>query len=133
MYCIAKTFKCNCHNQKPKSTSWKELRAFSSVDSSLPSTADIRWNQPFPFDVPFFPADCVEHKVDSALDTNAANKGTPAHLPPYPPAHTYKKTSSRKRISVDNNEDVQYHPNKRVSTVRSAQQSLAMIEDSLEG
>lgn len=68
------------------------------------------------------------------MDNHGAHRvGVPTHLPSYPPAHTYKRSSSsKKRSAAEVDASTGVVASKKVSSVRSAQQSLAMIEDSLE-
>lgn len=139
---------------------------------NLNNDASAKWNQPFPFEVPNFP---VSNPSKSSVDTKLSNLDqttpkdafVPSHLPNYPPAHTYKRSStvSKKRtiveVSGEEASKVRFESNccytyhsthvpclndvvmclhrdgphkavKRVAAIKSAQQSLTMIEDSVD-
>lgn len=99
-----------------------------------------KWYQPFPFDVPAFP---VATPSDAAASSSSlVGEGTPKdpyipdHLPSFPPAHTFKRSSSKKRAfqAKDGEKDKERGVRKapRLETIKSAQSSLAAIEDSID-
>lgn len=125
--------------QRPKNTNWKELRSFAFEDVKNPTMDSTKkWCQPFPFDVPSFPvaADSTSGSK-SALSvgdtTTTKDPYIPNHLPAFPPAHTYKRSSSKKRSS-DGGAGSSEQPKKqsRSAAIKSAQSSLAIIEDSID-
>jgi len=80
-----------------------ELELGPEIDNetvaSLKASASA-WHQPFPHHVPDFP---VRRKLKPEIrlpdELATRGRGVPAHLPPYPPVHTYKRShgGSKKR------------------------------------
>jgi hypothetical protein len=144
------------------------LRDFAFEDVKNPQIESAtKWNQQFPFDVPNFPVsrpyDISVSSTDASVISGSSARdaaGFPSFLPPFPPAHTYKRnssssaggggggggsgagtgTSSRKRqlaqqqVSVKNEprEDEATKKVQRIANIKSAQNSLAVIEDSVD-
>jgi len=114
----------------PEATSWKELRdfAFETVTNGDETTLIPRWVQPFPSSVPKFPASKREMSMApeySLPGQRGAN--VPAHLPAFPPAHTYKHTApARKKRAIASQEAQQI---KRIADNRSMQDAIARIEN----
>uniref|UniRef100_A0A7S3HA90 Transcription initiation factor TFIID subunit 8 n=1 Tax=Spumella elongata TaxID=89044 RepID=A0A7S3HA90_9STRA len=131
---------------RPKNTNWKELRAFAFEDVKNPTQENTtKWYQPFPFDVPSFPvATSVDAISSSSLlgESGAKDLYIPDHLPAFPPAHTYRRsTASSKKRNVhqtkDNSEkdrekEQGTHKVPRRESIKSAQSSLTAIEDSID-
>lgn len=133
--------------QRPKGTSWKDLRSFAFEDVKNPTMeSTTKWCQPFPFDVSNFPMQSAQSSrhTTTTLDpaSNAKDPYIPSHLPAFPPAHTYKKTSGSKKrsskaqaASADEPEEDEAGPArkaKRSTTIKSAQKSLSAIEDCID-
>lgn len=129
--------------QRPKSSSWKELSSFAFEDVKDPTGDNSKkWSQPFPIDIPSFPVLSGEDPNGSRYQSSATFKDSfvPSHLPPYPPAHTYKRgTSSSKKRGLDQSvvqnggqRDGKNTRKKKIDAVKSAEQSLSMIEDSVD-
>mmetsp|Transcript_980 Transcript_980/g.1637 ORF Transcript_980/g.1637 Transcript_980/m.1637 type:complete len:229 (-) Transcript_980:1263-1949(-) len=151
---------------RPKNTNWTELSKFAFEDVKRPNLLSAsKWCQPFPFEVPDFP---IPQSSDAAAsgDTTIATSSDdyddlgqpfsvicdayiPEHLPPYPPVHTYKRTTSKIASSSRNGRnstkrartrDTQETDDAEVLTrkvqrsahIKSAQQSLSIIEDSVD-
>jgi len=122
---------------RPKSTNWKELQSFAFIDVRKPEIKDkSKWNQPFPVDIPSFPIDQPFQQsfteIGSSLDdTSSTQNHVPSHLPPFPPAHTYKRsttTGSKKRPLTSSSSA----KSKRVMDIKSTQKSLSIIENSVD-
>jgi hypothetical protein len=114
----------------PEATSWKELRdfAFETVTNEDETTLIPRWVQPFPSSVPKFPANKREMSMTPEYSL-PGQRGTnvPAHLPAFPPAHTYKHTApARKKRAIASQEAQQI---KRIADNRSMQDAIARIEN----
>ncbi len=101
----------------------------------------MKWNQPFPFEVPQFPMDGGSEAysdVNDILASGQASKDSkdpsvPSHLPAFPHSHTYKKSSSsRKRGNPASEEGAQSEKRPKSNVVKSARQSLARLEDSAD-
>ena len=134
---------CDKH-QRPKHTNWKELRSFAFEDVKNPTMeSTTKWCQPFPFDVPNFPLQSSGGPSTSSQVTldptgNIRDPYIPEHLPPFPPAHTFKRSaSSRKRaaqqqLQGEERDNGVSRKSRRSSTIKSAQGSLAAIEDSID-
>jgi hypothetical protein len=125
---------------RPKSTNWKELQSFAFIDVKKPEIKDkSKWNQPFPVDIPSFPIDQQFlqpfTEIEASLDDASSTRDhVPSHLPPFPPAHTYKRstsTGSKKRPLVAPSS--QSAKSKRVTDITSTQKSLSIIENSVDG
>lgn len=128
-------------HQRPKHTNWKELRAFAFEDVKNPTLENTsKWYQPFPFDVPDFPVatpqDATTANNSLVGDGGAKDPYIPDHLPAFPPAHTYKRStsSSKKRSGAQAASEKQPAARKapRLESIKSAQSSLAAIEDSID-
>ena len=111
--------------KKPKVYTWRDLKEFAT-----PSNSSEGWNQPFPHEVRPFPEKSnrriqkIQHTNESQATQISLN--IPTHLPPFPPAHTYKKKQSGlKRKNVESTES----RNKRLETSRSLKETVAKIED----
>mmetsp|Transcript_15147 Transcript_15147/g.28511 ORF Transcript_15147/g.28511 Transcript_15147/m.28511 type:complete len:250 (-) Transcript_15147:1524-2273(-) len=133
-------------------TQWRELSAFAfgkSDHSSASTTAQSSttssagkstvWSQPFPFPVPSFP--CAPPVSDSKQQPfgrkitpleQAPPAHFPAHFPPFPPAHTYKSTStastSVKRAASSAPDEAQQRA-KRLQVAKNMQQSITALEE----
>lgn len=138
--------------QRPKHVSWKELRTFAFEDVKNPTKeSDKTWCQPFPFDVPNFPVASGREAASSSfsLDPSAASRDPyiPSHLPAFPPAHTLKRSSGGpKKRSADASKsgsssdvgaggidsELPSRKAQRRSAAKTAQSSLAAIEDSID-
>ncbi len=133
--------------QRPKNTNWKELRAFAFEDVKNPSQENTsKWYQPFPFDVPPFPVatsvDAISSSSSLLGETGPRDLYIPDHLPAFPPAHTYRRstTSSKKRSlhqtkdgsEKEREKEPVVHKAPRKESIKSAQSSLAAIEDSID-
>lgn len=107
---------------------------------SLESKRATKWCQPFPFDVRHFPAEVAQPEpIDSGLlvDSSASTRDAfvPSHLPPYPPAYTYKRIASKKRnheAVVKSSAEGVPDKEKRIAAAKSARQSLARLEDAVD-
>lgn len=128
-------------HQRPKHTNWKELRAFAFEDVKNPTLENTsKWYQPFPFDVPDFPVatpqDATTANNSLVGDGGAKDPYIPDHLPAFPPAHTYKRStsSSKKRSGAQAASEKEPAARKapRLESIKSAQSSLAAIEDSID-
>lgn len=74
---------------------------------------------------------------NSLVGENAMMKDPyiPDHLPSFPPAHTYKRSTSSKKRSLqgkDGSEREALRKAPRLDSIKSAQSSLAAIEDSID-
>ncbi len=130
--------------QRPLSVSWKDLKVFA-LDDDLGSGEEgdkvEKWCQPFPFEVPAFPVDAPSSEaVDTGLLAEAFSSAkdpfVPSHLPSYPAAYTYKRSSTKKRghesVSRTAGEASSVEKDKRVAIMKSARQSLTKLEDSID-
>jgi hypothetical protein len=102
-----------------------------------PALEGGQWSQPFPFEVPSFPVSrpyqSAEEEDTLAGVSAARDSFVPAHLPAYPPAHTYKRSVSKKRAAPHTHRtDGESNRKAQRTAVRSAQQSLEMIENSID-
>lgn len=124
--------------QRPKNTNWKELRSFAFEDVKNPTMESTKkWCQPFPFDVPPFPVlsdSASGSKSALSVSDIASTKDPyiPSHLPPFPPAHTYKRSTSSKKRNLEGESSDQPRKHSRTAAIKSAQNSLAIIEDSID-
>lgn len=104
---------------------WEELSDFA-----VPSDPQVQgWNHPFPHQISNFPIrqSAISDRV--SLNEPGATRGDyiPQHLPPFPPAHTYKRTQSSKKRSLNPTDENQRQ--KRAVTGKHLQASLAKIEN----
>lgn len=133
--------------QRPKNTNWKEIRAFAFEDVKNPTLeSTTKWCQPFPFEVQKFPVvsssrDTINSNISLDPTGNIRDPYIPSHLPHFPPAHTYKKSSNSKKrsskLKEENNNSTSDEINQankiqKTSAIKSAQNSLATIEDSID-
>lgn len=131
-------------SQHPVSTRWNDLRTFAFANEVIEDEDGekiMRWNQPFPFEVPAFPIDTSGESygdVNDLLANQTSAKDSrepyiPAHLPPYPHSQTYKKSSgSRKRSHSSVESDLPTEKRTKSNVVKSARQSLSKLEDCVD-
>jgi hypothetical protein len=95
------------------------------------------WKQPFPFEIKSFP---VENHTDMmnydllADHSKKHDQHIPAHLPPFPPLHTYTKRPNKKRSSELSSSSSLSATAKRPKAiaVKGALTALASIEESAD-
>lgn len=99
-------------------------------DDDYASNVASAWHQPFPHSVPDFPVRQKLKKTSLLPDEHEVRgRGVPAHLPCYPPVHTYKRShgsrGEKKRSAKD-----QGQPGAAAQRPRSTvSASLGLIED----
>lgn len=97
----------------------------------------VKWNQPFPFDVPKFPIDSTVEGFDDSLNdiqppsNSVHDPSIPSHLPAFPHAHTYKKASSSRKRGL-NDDSFAAEKKAKTSTIKTARNSLAKLEASAD-
>jgi hypothetical protein len=90
-----------------------------------------KWCQPFAVDISNYPALNVSNTTSTNEFNNEKDDCIPNHLPAFPPPHTYKRSGLGKRNFEHGEESLgkNVSRSRRVEAVKSAQQSLLVIED----
>lgn len=120
-----------CPLQRPQNITWKDLKAFALEDDEDTDKTD-KWNQPFLFDVPPFPAEIATTETTEGLlgDMSTTKDAfVPAHLPAYPPTYTYRRVGKKRAAQESGKEQ---DKDKRTAITKSARHSLAKLEDSVD-
>eukprot|EP01041_Mallomonas_annulata_P002447 gene2447-4751_t len=113
---------------RPANVSWKELRDFVFDDVKNPSIiSENKWCAPFPFVVPSFPVRLKIKKETTNLDEAIRGPHIPSHLPPYPPEHTYRRTSKKRSLEPSSLSKDQSR-SKKITSIKSIRKSITLLE-----
>lgn len=80
------------------------------------------WSQPFPVSIPNFPAKRRRRELLQPIGESVP-EWMPQHLPPFPPAHTYKNTRSIAKAKKTSKK-----ASSHMASSKSVQESLAILE-----
>ena len=88
--------------------------------------ADPKWQQPFHHDIPEFPVfrRSKRKRTEMMVDNTVHGSNVPAHLPNYPPKHTYSRKTKKLKSEIRESQV------KAIAATKSIQTTLAKIENS---
>lgn len=85
-------------------------------------TSSTVWCQPFPVAIPNFPYKRRRRETLQPVGESVPDH-MPKHLPPFPPAHTYKRTQPPRKVKK-----AAAAPTSHMAASKSVQESLAILE-----
>jgi Transcription factor TFIID complex subunit 8 C-term len=98
----------------------------SSSSSGAGETKSV-YSLPFPYPVASFPVERTRRPESTDLDDPKPHTGAiPAHLPPFPPARTYKRTHENKKRT---REEIEQKIAKRDNARKSLAEQTAKIDE----